>query len=61
MPCTRLKQLFEACKESKMPLGGLDVIRFICKQCNVKEVCPSERFEFDAQSTELVQIEGATQ
>ncbi len=53
MPCVHLKQLYKLCQENEIKIGGLDVVRIVCKQCNVKDVCPSVLAdEFDAQSNE---------
>ena len=50
MPCVHLKQLYKLCQENEIKIGGLDVVRLVCKQCDVKDVCPSVLTdEFDAQ------------
>ena len=41
MPCVHLKELYKLCQENEIKIGGLDVVRLVCKQCNVKDVCPS--------------------
>ena len=50
MPCVHLKQLYHLCKEHEIRIGGLDMVRLTCNQCNVKDVCPSvlvDEFDFD--------------
>ena len=40
MTCTHLRQLFELCHEHEIKIGSLDVVRLVCKKCNIKETCP---------------------
>ena len=52
MPCVHLKQLYRLCQENEIKFGGLDVVRLVCHQCNVKDVCPSvlsEEFDHSEQ------------
>ena len=50
MPCVHLKQLYKHCQENEIKIGGLDVVRLVCKKCNVKDVCPSVLTdEFDSE------------
>ncbi len=41
MICTHLKDLFQYCKEHDVRLSSSDLVRFVCKQCGIQEVCPS--------------------
>src|SRR5690606_31875986 len=39
--CTHLKDLFQYCKEHDVRLSSSDLVRLLCKQCGIQEVCPS--------------------
>ena len=41
MPCTHLKHLYEYCRTHDLSLSSSDLIRIVCPQCGVDEVCPS--------------------
>ena len=41
MPCTHLQHLYEYCRTHDLKLSSSDLIRIICPQCGVDEVCPS--------------------
>ena len=41
MTCVHLQQLFKLCQDQKLKLGGSDLIRVVCHQCGLQEVCPS--------------------
>jgi hypothetical protein len=41
MVCTHLRALYELCEMNQLRLGGADLIRIVCKQCNQEETCPS--------------------
>jgi hypothetical protein len=41
MVCTHLRELYELCEKNQLRLGGSDLIRIVCKQCNQEETCPS--------------------
>lgn len=41
MVCTHLRELYDLCEKHQLRLGGSDLIRIICKQCNHEETCPS--------------------
>ena len=41
MVCQHLRELYQLCEKNKLRLGGADLIRIVCKQCNQEETCPS--------------------
>ena len=41
MVCKHLHELYELCQKNQIRLGGADLIRIVCKQCNLEETCPS--------------------
>lgn len=50
MTCTHLRQLFQLCREHDMKIAGSDLVRVVCNQCGVQEVCPSTwADEYDAK------------
>ena len=50
MTCVHLQQLYRLCQEHDLKLGGSDLIRIVCNQCGVQDVCPSMLAdEYDAR------------
>jgi hypothetical protein len=41
MSCKHLKELYEVCQTHHLKLSSSDLIRIVCPQCGVEEVCPS--------------------
>ncbi|MCE5268779.1 MAG: hypothetical protein LLG00_12930 [Planctomycetaceae bacterium] len=41
MPCKHLTELYELCKTHRLMLSSTDLIRIICPECGVEDVCPS--------------------
>ncbi len=41
MTCKHLKDLYEVCQTHQLKLSSTDLIRIVCPQCGVEEVCPS--------------------
>jgi hypothetical protein len=41
MPCTHLLHLYDYCRSHEIKLSSSDLIRIVCPQCGVEEVCPS--------------------
>jgi hypothetical protein len=55
MTCVHLQQLFKLCQDQKLKLGGSDLIRVVCHQCGLQEVCPSTLMaEYDAKQPQPV-------
>ena len=55
MTCVHLQQLFKLCQDQKLKLGGSDLIRVVCHQCGLQEVCPSTLMdEYDAKQSQPV-------
>ncbi len=53
MVCTHLRELYQLCETNQMRLGGSDLIRVVCKQCDQEETCPSVLMdEYDANQDE---------
>ncbi len=50
MVCTHLSELYQLCEKHQLRLGGSDLIRLICRQCEQEETCPSVLMdEYDAR------------
>ncbi len=41
MTCKHLHELYELCEAHRLKLSSTDLIRIVCPQCGVEEVCPS--------------------
>lgn len=41
MTCKHLKELYETCRQNNLKLSSSDLIRIMCAECGVEEVCPS--------------------
>jgi len=41
MMCEHLKELKEFVEKNELEVGGLDMIRLVCKKCNVQYECPN--------------------
>jgi hypothetical protein len=41
MTCKHLKDLYEICETHRLKLSSSDLIRIVCPQCGIEEVCPS--------------------
>ena len=53
MVCNHLKELYQLCETNQLRLGGSDLIRVVCKQCDKEETCPSVLMdEYDAHQEE---------
>jgi len=60
MVCTHLRELYTLCEEHEIRLGGSDLIRLVCKQCDEDETCPSTLMaEYDASHPEESQTPAA--
>ena len=58
MTCVHLRQLYDLCQKHEMKLGASDLIRVVCHQCGIQEVCPSMLMdEYDATHSEPVETE----
>jgi hypothetical protein len=50
MTCVHLQQLYRLCRDHDLKLGSSDLIRIVCNQCGVQDVCPSMLTdEYDAR------------
>ena len=45
MICVHLRELYSLCEQHKLRLGGSDLIRIVCKQCQLEDTCPSVLLE----------------
>ncbi len=45
MACVHLRRLYQLCQNENLRLSGSDLIRIVCQQCGVQEVCPSVLIE----------------
>lgn len=41
MTCQHLKELYEICQRNNLRLSSSDLIRIVCPECGVEEVCPA--------------------
>jgi len=41
MPCKHLKELYALCRSQNLKLSSSDLIRVVCTECGIEEVCPS--------------------
>jgi hypothetical protein len=41
MVCVHLKALYDLCQTHQLKLGGHDLIRVVCTQCQKHDICPS--------------------
>lgn len=49
MTCEHVKQLYQLCQAHNLKLTSGDLIRIVCPQCGVADVCPSVySAEYDA-------------
>lgn len=46
MLCEHLKDLHHYVKENQIEIGGLDMIRLVCKKCQVQYECPEVSAEY---------------
>ena len=61
MTCVHLKQLYDLCAKEDLKIGGSDLVRIVCKQCDEQEVCPSLLMEeYEAQHPDEDQQEDAS-
>lgn len=52
MVCNHLKQLYQLCETNQLRIGGADLVRVVCRQCNEVETCPSTLMdEYDAKQS----------
>lgn len=60
MTCVHLKELFKVCQTHDLKLTSTDLVRIVCPQCNLVEVCPSVYcLEYDGRSDPLPTAAGA--
>jgi hypothetical protein len=53
MTCHHLQSLYELCRNSGIKLSSSDLIRVVCTECEIEEVCPAEIFEEDGPTRRL--------
>jgi hypothetical protein len=41
MTCKHLKELYSLCEQHHLKLTSTDLVRIVCPQCGVEDVCPS--------------------
>jgi hypothetical protein len=46
MLCEHLKELHHFVEENHLEIGGLDMIRLVCKKCQVQHECPEVSTEY---------------
>ena len=61
MVCTHLSELYQLCEKHQLKLGGSDLIRLICRQCEQEETCPSVLMdEYDARQDTVTVVESTS-
>jgi hypothetical protein len=51
--CKHLKELYEICQAHQLKLSSTDLVRIVCRQCGIEEVCPSVLAEeYDTRHSE---------
>jgi len=54
MTCKHLTELYEMCRQNNLKLSSTDLIRIVCPECGVEEVCPSVLCEqYEARHPEV--------
>jgi len=46
MLCEHLEHLHDFIKENEIEIGGLDMLRIVCKKCQVQHECPEISAEY---------------
>lgn len=46
MLCEHLKELHTFVNENEIEIGGLDMLRIVCKKCQVQHECPEISTEY---------------
>ncbi len=41
MSCVHLRQLYQLCETHQLKLTSSDLVRIVCPQCQIVDVCPS--------------------
>ena len=42
MTCIHLRELYQLCQKEGLKLSSSDLVRVVCEQCGVHDVCPSQ-------------------
>jgi hypothetical protein len=54
MVCEHLKELYHLCETQQLRFCGADLVRIVCKQCQLDETCPSVLYEeYEAKHPEV--------
>ena len=57
MTCVHLRELYHLCEQNDLKIGGSDLVRIVCRQCNEQEVCPSvlmDQYDVQEESSESI-------
>ncbi len=46
MVCEHLRHLYQLCITQEIRLSSSELVRFVCKQCDTQETCPSNLMEY---------------
>lgn len=41
MTCVHLKKLYDLCQTNHLQISSSELVRIVCQQCGIEEVCPS--------------------
>ena len=53
MTCVHLKRLYQLCQQQSLRFSSAELVRIVCKECGMEEVCPSTLAdEYDAKSVQ---------
>ena len=62
MACVHLQQLFQLCQDNDVKVASVDLVHFVCEQCDSKEVCPSVLAdEYDARELDQAEPNSSTE
>ena len=52
MTCAHLKRLYQLCQQESLRFSSAELVRIVCQECGMEEVCPSTLTdEYDAKSS----------
>ena len=52
MTCIHLRELYQFCQKEGLKLSSTDLVRVVCEQCGVHDVCPSQLMDDQPEQSE---------
>jgi hypothetical protein len=52
MTCIHLRELYQFCQNEGLKLSSTDLVRVVCEQCGVHDVCPSQLMDDQSEEPE---------